>query len=72
MEHGDEVIYPRAHVTCAQSILMMVAFLLKHSLSDAALTDLLNMLNLFVPNTFPQSKYKFYKDIQVDDSQVST
>ena len=71
MEHGDEVIYPGAHVTCAQSLLTMVAFLLKHILSDAALTDLLNMLNLFLPNTFPQSKYKFYKDIQVDDSQVS-
>jgi hypothetical protein len=71
MEHGDEVIYPGARVTRAQSLLMMVAFLLKHSLSDAALTDLLNILNLFLPNTFPQSKYKFYKDIQVDDSQVS-
>ena len=70
MENGNEGIYPGALVTCSQSILMLVAFLLKHKLTDAALTDLLDILNLFLPNTFPRSKYKFYKTIQVKDSQV--
>ena len=50
--NGNEAIYRGALITCAQSILMMVAFLLKHNLTDAALNDLLNMLNLFLPNTF--------------------
>lgn len=57
-------------MTCAQSILLLVAFLLKHHLTDTALTDLLDFLNLLLPNTFPASKYKFYKAIQVEDSQV--
>lgn len=49
----------------------MVTFLLKHHLTDATLTDLLSILNLFIPNTFPPSKYMFYKAIQVDNTQVS-
>ena len=54
----------------AQSMLLLVAFLLRHSLTDSALTDLLEMLNLFLPSAFPPSKYKFYKAIQVEDAEV--
>ena len=57
-------------MTRAQSILLIVAFLLKNNLTDAALTDLLDILSLFLPSTFPPSKYKFYKAIHVDDSKV--
>lgn len=49
---------------------MLVAFLLRHNLTDAALIDLLDMLNLFLPSAFPSSKYKFYKAIQIEDSKV--
>ena len=47
-------------------------FLLKHNMTDAALVDPLDILNLLLPNTFPSSKYKFYKALQLDDSQVRT
>ena len=68
--NGDDPIYPGATVTSAQSMLLLVAFLLRHNLTDSSLTDLLEILNLFLPNVFPPSKYKFYKAIQVEDSEV--
>lgn len=71
IENGDDAIYPEAHVTKAQSILLLVAFLLKHKLTDTALTDLLDILNLFLPNAFPRSKYMFYKTIHLDNPIVS-
>ena len=58
-------------MTCAQIILLLVAFLLKHNLTDAALVDLLGILNVVLPNVFPPSKYKFYKCLQVEDCQAS-
>ena len=66
----NEVIYPGSVITSAQSIVILVAFLLKHNMTDAALIDLLDMLNMFLPSTFPSSKYKFYKAIQMEDSKV--
>ena len=58
-------------MTRAQIILLLVAFLLKHNLTDAALVDLLGILNVVLPNVFPPSKYKFYKCLQVEDCQAS-
>ncbi|XP_046841889.1 uncharacterized protein LOC124436007 [Xenia sp. Carnegie-2017] len=70
IENGDEEIYPGALITKSQSVLLLVAFLLKNNLTDAALTDLLDILSLILPSTFPSSKYKFYKAIQVEESQA--
>ena len=58
-------------MTRAQITLSLVAFLLKHNLTDAALVDLLGILNVVLPNVFPPSKYKFYKCLQVEDCQAS-
>ena len=58
-------------MTRAQIILLLVAFLLKHNLTDPALVDLLGILNVVLPNVFPPSKCKFYKCLQVEDCQAS-
>ena len=70
IENGNEYIYLGSLATHSQTILVMVTFLLKHHLTYTVLSDLLNILNLFLPNTFPASKYMFYKAIQVEDSEV--
>ena len=44
---------------------MIVSFLIRHNLADETLKDLLSILNLFLPNAFPTTKYKFYKAIDI-------
>ena len=70
MANADQPIYPDADITKAQSLLLILSFLLKHHLSDEVLKDLLGILNVLLPETFPKTKYMFYKAFRTGSSQV--
>ena len=55
------MLYPGATVTQGQGLLAVMIFALRHHLTGAALSDLLGLMNLLVPNLVPASKYLFKK-----------
>lgn len=61
MNGGDEPIYPGSGVTKAQTILMMLIFILRHRLSGEGLSDFLTMQHILFPATLPATKYLFDK-----------
>ncbi|XP_028416230.1 uncharacterized protein LOC114540149 [Dendronephthya gigantea] len=67
--NGNDPIYPGSNVTKAQSLLLILCFVLRHKLTDVALGDLLLLLNTFFPNTVPPTKYRFYKSFQLEQSE---
>ncbi|KAI4799871.1 hypothetical protein KUCAC02_016410, partial [Chaenocephalus aceratus] len=58
-EVNEEMLYPGATVT--QGLLAVTLFALRHHLTGAALSDLLGLIHLLVPNLVPASKYLFKK-----------
>ena len=62
--------HPGTDITKAQSMLMIVSFMMRHNLTDEALKDLLSILDLLFPSMFPTSKYKFYKAFGVEECEV--
>lgn len=62
-------IYPGARLTVASSILLIITFMIRHSLTAAALTDLLILVELhcITPNLFRKSVTlfrRFFKDVK--------
>ena len=66
----EETLYPGSNVTKRQSLLLILSFFLRHCLTDAALEDLLLLLNVLLPNTVPATKYKFYKLVALEQYEV--
>lgn len=58
---GDELLYPGAKITKAQSILLHMAFVMKHNLTKAPLEDYLALINELYPALAPTTKYLFLK-----------
>lgn len=54
-------IYPGALLTKEESNLLIMSFMIRHNLSDAALEDLLELIHCHIPKTLNVSKYKFLK-----------
>lgn len=65
-----EPLYPGGNVTKAESIVLILSFVLRHKLTDVALGDLLSLLNTFFPNVIPATKHKFYKLVKFKQSEV--
>lgn len=68
-EHGllsgkNMPIYEGTDLTQNQSLLLLMSFVLKYQLTDHALSDLLSIMNLHLPNVIPETKYLFYKKFQ--------
>jgi len=65
-ENGDEKLFPDAPVTLNETLVMVLQFTLKHSLSEIALDDLLKMFTLVLPQNhqLDDSKYLFHKFFQ--------
>ena len=53
-----------------QGLLLLLSCMLRHQLTDVALTDLLLLLNTFFPATFPKTKYMFYKALKMENAEV--
>ena len=70
LEDRNGPIYPGSNVTKAQSLLLILCFVLRHKLTDVAIEDLLLVFNTLFPNIVPTSKYKFYKSFQLEQSEV--
>ena len=58
---GHQPIYEGADLTHSQSLLLLMSFVLKHQLTNDALSDFLTIMNMHLPNVVPDTKYLFYK-----------
>ncbi len=58
---GSDPIYKDADLTHNQSLLLLMAFVIKHQLTDQALNDFLTIMNMHLPTVVPETKYLFYK-----------
>ncbi|XP_062841554.1 uncharacterized protein LOC134300980 [Trichomycterus rosablanca] len=59
---GDKPLYPGAHLSKGESILMLMSYLLRHNLTGEAFTHLLEMFNIMFPGLIPSSYYLFHKE----------
>ena len=68
----ESPLYPGAPVTMYAALLLILAFVLNHNLTNEALADLLSLLNclLLQPNLVPPSVYKFYKHLRITKAEV--
>lgn len=66
-------LYTGAPLTVHAALLLIMAFVIRHNLTNAALTDLLTLLNMLLlqpnkmPNKMPKSAYKFYKYLNLNN-----
>ncbi|XP_076844425.1 uncharacterized protein LOC143489348 [Brachyhypopomus gauderio] len=58
---GDEPVYPGAPNTKAQSLLLLMTYVLKHNCTGQALEHLLRMFNAHFPGIVPETQYMFHK-----------
>ncbi|XP_062568275.1 uncharacterized protein LOC134230464 [Saccostrea cucullata] len=65
--YWDDLVHKDSTVTRAQSLLMLILFTLKHHLTKVATADLLELLDLHLPNLFPKSTYFIEKFFNVSD-----
>ncbi|XP_061190604.1 uncharacterized protein LOC133198538 [Saccostrea echinata] len=65
--YWDEKVHNDSTVTRAQSLLMYILFTLTHRLTKVASADLLELINLHIPNLFPRSNYFIEKFFNVAD-----
>ena len=56
-QEQDRPIYESSVVTRGQVLSLLLAFFLRHNLSKTALSELLTLLNVLVPNCVPRSNY---------------
>lgn len=58
---GDEPVYPGAPITKAQSLLLLMSYVLKHNCTGQALDHLLRMFNAHFPGLVPETRYLFHQ-----------
>ncbi|XP_048866561.1 uncharacterized protein LOC125739986 isoform X2 [Brienomyrus brachyistius] len=58
---GDELLYPGAPLSKGQSLLLLMAYILRHNLTGIALQHLLKMFNEHFPGSMPATSYLFHK-----------
>ncbi|XP_063064685.1 uncharacterized protein LOC134456944 [Engraulis encrasicolus] len=58
---GDDLIYPGAPITKGQSLLLLMAYILRHNLTGVALEHLLQIFNVHFPGSVPATSYLFNK-----------
>jgi Transposase family tnp2 len=60
-EFDDQPIYESPKISKGQVVCLLLSFFLRHRLSIAALRDLLQLINLLIPNCLPKTKYLLAK-----------
>ena len=58
-EIQEQPIYSGASINRGQLLCLILAFILKHSISGSGLKDLLDLSNIVAPGCAPTSKYYF-------------
>lgn len=62
---NEEPLYNGSRITKAQSFILILSFVLRHTLTGIALSDLLDLISIHCPeNSLSTSKYIFLKDLQ--------
>lgn len=61
-QHNDEPVYPGAPLTKGQSLLLLMSYVLMHSLTGVAVQDLHIMFNEHFPGLVPATSYLFHKE----------
>ncbi|XP_028418236.1 uncharacterized protein LOC114543472 [Dendronephthya gigantea] len=56
-------LYAGASVTTKQCLLLILSYMVRHSLTKEALADLLLLLNVLLPHVIPTTLYKFFKAV---------
>lgn len=66
-------LYPGASLTVHTTLLLILAFVLSHNLTNQALSDLLSLLNVILlqPHHLPTSTYKFYKYLKINKAEAT-
>ncbi|KAK7891334.1 hypothetical protein WMY93_023297 [Mugilogobius chulae] len=62
---GDNELYPGASISRAETVVMLMSYLLRHNLTGEALTHLLEMFNIMFPGLVPTSSKRIWKFIYV-------
>ena len=67
-EDGDQLLYSGAKINLGESMLLILSFVVRHSLSNSCLTDLLTLIAVHcpVPNICKTSLYHFRKFFHSD------
>ena len=65
--YWDGLVHEDSTVTRSQSLLMFILFIMKHKITKVASADLLDLVNLHLPNLFPRSNYFIEKYFSVSD-----
>ncbi|KAJ8355072.1 hypothetical protein AAFF_G00101560, partial [Aldrovandia affinis] len=60
-QDGDDLLYPGAHITKGQSLLLLMSYVLRHNLTGIALDHLLQIFNEHFPGLVPATSYLFHK-----------
>ncbi|XP_059358601.1 uncharacterized protein LOC132096933 [Carassius carassius] len=58
---GDDLLYPGAPITKGQSLLLLMAYVLRHNLTGIALDHLLRIFHELFPALIPATSYLFHK-----------
>lgn len=67
----NKSLYTGASVTSGECLLLVLSYMVRHSLTKEALTDLLVLLNVLLPHVIPVTQYKFFKAVKTGNSQVN-
>lgn len=59
--NGDDFIRSDSSVTKGQAVVLLMSYVLRHNLTGVAVTDLLELLNIFAPGCVPLSKFLLTK-----------
>ena len=60
-DFDDQPIYGSSKISKGQAVCLVLSFFFRHRLSIAALRDLLQLINLLIPNCLPKTKYLLAK-----------
>lgn len=67
---GDEPLFPGSTVTQGQNLLLLVSHILRHHVNSSQLKDLLALLDILFPGTFPATKFLFSKYMDCTDMNL--
>lgn len=65
MKDPERPLYPGSNVSRAQAFLAVMSFIIRHSLTNTCVEDLLELIDLICPNTLPKTRYLLYKNIKL-------
>ena len=71
MKDGERMFFEGSTVNRAQAIALTIAFSLRHQLTHAARKDLLQLLNVFVPDSVPRTNFLLDKLFSSEEKNIA-